>query len=249
MAESIITRSTTMHAHDASATATNFFTGSLQHGVGTHDPYVTGYAFILWLHVPKWLSNVAEFKALSQKNFKSFSGLQNIQLETEGLRGGFTVNELHYAKSLGAKPSEFNLKFQAHSGAPMERLYNEWVSGIRDPKTGVALYPKKAGIPYHSSNHTGTLLYVVTRPDADNFEGKNIEHASLWTHVEPKTIHLEHYNFESGNHDFSELEQTFSGQFHFGEEVEAFAASYVAQRIYPFYTENAFNNLASYTAE
>ena len=244
---SLITRDATMHAHEASPATTNFFTGSLQTGQNSFDPYVSGYAFIIWLKTPSWLPNGDVFKQYSQKNFKSFQGHQNIDLETEGTKMGFTQNETHYTKGIGAKSAEFTIKYQAHSGAPMTPCYNSWVSGIRDPKTGISTYPKQYGLEYHSNNHTGTLLYVVTRPDADNFGGRNIEFASLWTHVQPKRINLEHYNYEQGSHDFFDLDQPFSGYMSIGQQVEKFAASHIPTRIHPFYTEGSFENIAQYT--
>lgn len=247
MADAILMRDPSMTAHEASASVENFFTGSINTGANSYDPYVSGYAFIVWLKMPTWVPNVEEFKQFSQKNFKSFQGLANMDLETAGVRAGFTTNETHYTTGNAAKPSEFTLKYQEHSGAPMTKSYNSWVSGIRDPKTGIATYPKQFGLEYHSDNHTGTLLYVVTRPDADNFAGKNIEFAALWTHVQPKRINMEHYNYESGSHDLVELDQPFAGVLNFGQEVEKFAAGYVGNRIYPFYTENSFNNIGVYT--
>lgn len=243
----IIRRDSGMANHSVSATNSNFFTGSVQTGQGSLDPFVSGYAFVVWVNVPTWLSDAQEFIAMSQKNFKSFSGLQNIELETEGVRAGFTGNETHYTKGIGTKPAEFSLKYQMHSGDRLGGFYNEWVTGIRDPKTGTARYPKEFGLEYHSNNHTGSLLYVVTRPDADNFEGNNIEHASLWTHVQPKRIILDPYNFESGNHDFFENEQSFSGYFNFGQEVEKYAQKVIKEKVYPFISENAFTNISQYT--
>jgi hypothetical protein len=155
---------------------------------------------------------------------------------------GFSNNETHYTKGSGTKPSEFTLKYQNHSGNPMGATYDHWVSGIRDPRTNIATYPKEFNLEYHSSNHTGTLLYVVTRPDANNFEGKNIEFASLWTHVQPKRINMEQYNFEQGSHDMSDADQPFAGVMNFGPKVVDFAQGYVSgDNKYQFLTEADFN--------
>lgn len=245
----LLTPSTNQTSHKADPMNDNFFTGSLQTGANSFDPYVSGYAFIFWLKTPKWILNGDSFKKFSQKNFKSFQGLSNIDLETEGLKMGFTGNETHYTKSIGNKPAEFTLKYQEHSGSPHTATYNHWVSGIRDPRTGIATYPKEFGLEYHSSNHTGTLLYVVTRPDANNFEGKNIEFAALWTHVQPKRINLEHFQYEQGSHDVSDLDQPFSGYMSFGPKVTDFAAGYVSgSNKYQFLTESDFN-IEQYTAQ
>lgn len=249
----ILTRTANIHHYDVAGTPTDgtLFTGSIKTGKESFDPYVSGFSFIKWINLPTWINN-NDFRTFTEKNFKSFQGISNIELETEGIKNGFTTNEFHYTKTIGNKSSEFTLKYQEHSGSPLTRIYDQWVSGIRDPKTGIATYPKETGLAYHSSNHTATLLYVVTRPDADNFTGAdfgNIEKVFLWTHVQPKRINLEHYNYESGTHDFFELEQTFSGVLHFGEAVDNWGAQYIRDKVYPFYTENNFDDLSYYTFE
>lgn len=243
-------RNSGIHQHivKGSPTGGTIFNGSIRTGVGSFDPYVSGFAFIHWVRIPSWLDADA-LRTYSQKNFKALQGISNIELETEGVKNGFTGNEFHYTKSIGNKSSEFTLKHQAHSGSPLDRIYNRWISGIRDPKTGIATYPAETGLPYHSDNHTGSLLYVVTRPDANNFSGANsgiVEKAFLFTHVQPKRINLEHYNYESGNHEFFELEQQFSGMMHFGEHVDTMANEYIRDKVYDFYTENTFEDLDYY---
>lgn len=240
MAIAPLERNTGIHSHSANPTDTNFFNGALMHGQNSYDPYVSGYAFIKWLRIPSWIDEV--FKPLSEKNFKAFGGINDVELETGGITSGFTANELHYAKGIGTKSAEFTLKYQEQSGSPLTKIYNKWVSGIRDPRTGIATYPKQYGIDYHSHNHTGSILYVVTRPDADNTGMKIIEHASIFTHVMPKKILLNHFNYESGSHENFEQEMSFSGYHHFGEEVEAYAIEQLGKIIgssgIPFVTEN-----------
>ena len=235
------------------STKENFFGGYLQSSNNSYDPYVSGYSFIIWLKVPTWLRGAESdkdanvFKHLSQKNFKSFSGHSNIELETEGIKMGFTQNETHYTKGIGAKPGEFTLKYQEHSGRPLTAFYNNWVSGIRDPKTGTATYPKQIGKPYHSKHHTATLLYVTTRPDADNYDQNPIEFASLWTHVQPKRINIEQYNYDQGDHSFFDLDQTFTGYMNIGRAVEELAVEiYNNKSTYNFYNESDFADLDIY---
>ena len=230
----------------ASASTTDFFNGHVPMNNTSHDPYISGYAFIKWISVPNWLLDPSEFKLLSERNFKGFSGISDITMGTAAITAGFTGNESHYAKDI-TKNSDFTLKYTAHSGSPLDKQYNAWISGIRDPKTGIATYCKDAGLDYHSSNHTGVLLYVVTRPDADNFAKKNIEFAALYTKVMPTKISLNQFNFEAGNHDVSELEQEFKAYMHIGPKVEAFAAGYLADKVYTFSTENTFTNINNFT--
>jgi hypothetical protein len=225
-----------------------FFNGWAGTGPYKGDPYVSGYAFIKWLRHPGWINEALSltanddmsFAAYSEKNFKSLSGISNIELEFDAIKAGFSQNETMFAKSLGQKSSEISLKYQEHSGGGLKAYYDAWISGIRDPKTNVATYPKRFGIPYHHNNHTGTLLYVVTRPDADNWlaaekgdtggEKDNIiEFAAIFTGVVPTTINLEHFNYESGNHEFTENEQKFKCYMNIGSRVEEIAYTVMKQ--------------------
>jgi hypothetical protein len=255
MANTNLIREPNLTNHTVTPSQESFFNGHVHHGANMKDPYVSGYAFIKWIKVPDWIGadNGAEFKQLTERNFKAFSGLSDIQLDTGAITAGFTNNELSFAKGTMQKAEGFTLKYQEQSGAPITKYYNEWTSGIRDPKTGIATYPKKHNVPYHSNNHTGILLYVVTRPDADNFgvgaDKSNIEFACLFTHVMPTKIFLQHFNYESGSHEFAENEQEFKGYMNFGQAVEAFAAAQMStSKVYKFYNENDFLNLSEYAS-
>jgi hypothetical protein len=217
----------------------SFFNGAVAHGVNTADPYVSGYSYISWITVPRWIdgvqatNNSSTFRYLCEKNFKGFSGLSNIDLEVGAVTGGFTANELMFATKLGQKPSEFTLKYQEQSGSPLTQHYNRWVGGIRDPRTGIATYPKEYDLEYHSFNHTGTLLYVNTRPDADNTDKNIIEFAALFTHVMPKRILLEHFGFDGpGDHDLKEVEMPFSGYMNFGASIDNFAYTWLKETMW-----------------
>jgi hypothetical protein len=252
MANDNMVRANTLANHETDPTKESFFNGYVSHGKNTRDPYVSGFAFIKWIKVPTWIGAAKndqgrEFKQLTERNFKAFQGLNDMQMDTGAITAGFTNNELSHAKGTVQKAEGFTLRYQEQSGSPITKVYNEWVSGIRDPKTGIATYPKKSGLAYHSDNHTGILLYVVTRPDADNFGGAegNIEFAALFTHVMPTKIILNHFNYESGSHEFADSqEQEFKGYLNIGEAVEKFAAAQMsANNIYKFYNENDFLNL------
>lgn len=232
---------------------THVFNGYLSHKTShQYDPLVTGYAFIKWLKVPSWIDQ--DYPWLCERNFKSFSGINDIELDAGGISAGFTGNEISYAKGSGQKAEGFTLKHQEFSGSPLTSIYNHWVSGIRDPKTGIATYPGTYKMEYHSDNHTGTLLYVVTRPDADNFDGTghNIEFAALYTHCMPTKIAIGHFNYDTNSHDMPEVEQSFKGYMHIGQNIMELAKDLSNTHIYTFETEgeNPEETLASaYGAE
>lgn len=197
------------------------------------DPYVSGYAFVFWITLPSWVKGKFPFfEYLSARNFKEFSGSSDMSLETVNWSLGFSANESETAGSI-KMDNGFSMTFQEFSGSPLTSTYDYWLSGIRDPHTNIAVYPRRDNIPYAAKNHTGSLLYVVTRPDADGGDsttlsnGSYIEQAIYYTNVMPKKINKEYLGFSNGTVDKKELTQEFTGSRHFGKNVVEYAKLYM----------------------
>jgi len=231
--------------NDAMAGKDNFFTGEFNSIDLYYDPLIVGYAFIIWTRLPKWIEKqFPGFAKITQNNFAGFDGISDIELNTNTVTEGFSTNEYNVAASIGAKPSSFNIKHLEYSGNIIRNMYQYWVSMIRDPRTNIALYPKIEGEDYRAFNHTGELMYIVTRPDANNWEAKNIEFAAYWTAVMPKKIPIGHFNYTKGSQETPiEIDIPFSGMMHFGNNVNVKAQELLAsdKRLYNFDSENEFN--------
>jgi hypothetical protein len=204
----------------------DFFKGSMDYKNLQWDPFVTGYSFIVWYKVPFWIEKTfgaTSVRNFMQKNFHSFSGISSIELQTGTQSHGFTGNESNFATTIQKGNTDFSIKMQEFSGSPVRNLFQFWVSGIRDPESGIATYPKLFNCDYAAKNHTGQLLYIVTRPDANNIGQKNIEFACFYDAVFPVSIPLDHMNYDKGSHDDTEIDINFKGVFHMSPEVDNFA--------------------------
>jgi hypothetical protein len=190
------------------------------------DPLITGYAFVKWYDLPTWVTDFnSQFTNLTEKNLRAFDLPGDIEINKISSQAGFSTEETEFAGSIG-KPTGFQMTHKEFSGSPIRHAYSHWVSGIRDPKTGVATYPLFSGLEYAAVNHTGSLLYVMTRPDATNFDNAAIiEFAAYFTNVMPTKIPLGHLNFSAGSNDAQEIQMSFTGMMHFGQSVTAFAAA------------------------
>jgi hypothetical protein len=210
----------------AGSTST-FFTGVDDLVNLPFDPIVTGYAFIWWVRLPSWFESDPDlkyFKEMTQKNFRSFQGITNIELQTQEHQTGFAGNEFSIAGNIMKGNTEFTLTHKEYSGGVMRKLYQKWVSYIRDPRTGVALYPRLFNVDYAARNHTGELLYVMTRPDATNAKKNNVEFAAFYSNVIPTTIPLgDLYNYEQGSQDSPTVQIIFKGFMETGPDVERYA--------------------------
>lgn len=219
----------------------NFFKGSMNLQNLEFDPLITGYAFIVWTKIPSWVEKeYPGFKAMTQKNFLAFSGLDDIELQTSQLQFGFNANEYNAASGIQKNNTTFNLRHAELSGSPIKNMYQFWVTGIRDPETGIATYPKAYNLEYAAKNHTGELMYIVTRPDANNVDKKNIEFAAYYTNVFPKKIALGHLNYEQGQHDDQTIDMPFNGNLHISPQVDEYAIE-LLRTTYSFRTESMFD--------
>ena len=211
---------------DSRANSSNWFNGRMNTHHLDFDPLVTGYAFIFWLHVPNWVTaKYPGFKNFTQKNFKAFEGLSDIELQTNQYIHTFNGNQYEVANTIQKANTNFSLQHQEFSGNPVKNMYQYWVSGIRDPETDIAPYAAMAGVDYMAKNHTGELLYVVTRPDANNFGKRIVEFSCYYTAVMPLNIPLQHYNYAQGTHDSPTIDIRFVGDMHIGKEVDDLAAT------------------------
>lgn len=220
----------------------NFFTGGLNfHNLENYDPLITGYAFIIWDNLPGWVEAVfPNFKYLTQKNFISFNGISDIELQTAEYNYGFSNNSYNVPAGIQKGNTEFSLTHKELSGSPIKNGYQFWVSGINDPETGISEYGAAFNIDYSMANHSCSMTYIVTRPDANNIERPNIEFSAYYTNVFPTKIPIGHFNYTQGTHDTVDIEQSFKGTIHLGPKVDAYAASKLREA-YMFLTEGNFD--------
>lgn len=210
----------------------SWFTGKMNTQELNFDPLVTGYAFIIWTKLPFWVRDTYEnFADMTQKNFKGFDGLTNMDLQTSQYNHTFNSNAYEYATTIQKQNTTFTLKHQEYSGNPIKNMYQFWVTGIRDPETDIAVYPRAFGCTYGAKNHTGELLYIVTRPDANNVSNNNIEFAAYYTAVMPTSVPIAHFSYQQGAHESPEIDINFVGDLHIGPEVDDFAFDVLNDRI------------------
>lgn len=219
----------------------SFFTGGLNLQKLEFDPLITGYAFIIWTKIPKWVQQeFPGFKSMTEKNFKSYDGINDIELQTQQYQYGFANNEYNVASGISKNNTEFSLKHQEYSGSPIKNMYQFWVSGIADPETGISTYPKVYGLEYAAKNHTAEIMYIMTRPDVNNVDKNNIEFAAYYTNVLPTKIPVGHFDYAQGDHNLVEIDITFKGNLHLSPKVDAYARK-LLKTAYSFVTDGMFD--------
>jgi hypothetical protein len=213
----------------------NLFTGIWnlnQNNLDAYDPFISGYAFIIWTKMPAFMVRADKemadkFRALTERNFKSFSGIGNINLQVDDLTAGFAGNAYGVVTNIQKENTSFSLTHYEITGSPVRQVYSYWVSGIRDMETGLATYHgliASGAMEYSQKNHTGELLYVVTDPSGGVHEnGGGIEFACYYTNVVPTSIPQDHLAYTAGDHGIHEITMEFRGNFHMGANVNELA--------------------------
>lgn len=232
-------------AGDAIANKSSFFNGSYNTLELDFDPLVNGYSFFKWMALPKWINDTfPDFRNMTEKNFLSGFSLSDIELENTSITHGFAANEYNIATNIKKGNTDFSITHREFSGSPIRTMYSFWVSGIRDPETGIATYPRLFKTDYAAKNHTGEIIYIVTRPDANNIEREVIEYACYYTAVFPKKIQLSQFAFTHGEHSATEYEQTFNAVFHQSHKVDELAKEVLKEKVYGFMEMNEFDPTA-----
>ena len=215
-------------------TSDNLFAGNWrlhQNNLEKFDPFISGYAFVIWTRLPVFFDDSFKqaFKALTEKNFKAFSGLGDLTLATEQVTSGIAGNSIDVASNLPKENQGFTLKHIEMAGSPIREAYQWWISGIRDPETGLAHYHGKVGdLGYSMKNHTGELLYIVTDPAGGVGKAKSIEYACYYTNVLPLKIPQDHLNYAAGEHSVPEIDIDFKGTWHQSAAINALAKNVMA---------------------
>ena len=111
----------------------NIFTGVWnlnQNNLTKYDPYISGYAFIVWTKLPAFMTKDKDtklgtqdidtaFKILTEKNFKSLSGVGDITLGVEDITHGFAGNAYGVATGISKENTSFSITHQELAGSPM----------------------------------------------------------------------------------------------------------------------------------
>ena len=249
--ENVSTQSGGLRGYGESNPGDNLFQGMwrLHHdNLNEMEPFLTGYGFMIWTHLPLFADESwkTRFRLLTERDLRSFSGHSDLTMEFEDLTQGFGGNTMAYPTNMKKDDTTFSVKFYEKAGSPLRNMFNYWLTGIRDPETGLATYHgkiKDGQFQYAAMNHVAEVLYVVTDASGGvNSDGSGIEYAEYWTNVVPTKIPKSHLDFEKGSHSLVDIDIEFRGNWHCGTQVNELAVtamkSYAIRKVYHEYDLN-----------
>lgn len=181
------------------------------------NPYVPGKGFFIWTKLPRFMelydSELTEqFKNITEKMFMGFDGIADWSTQGEEVGNGTSGKKMTMVTGVNDDFNNFSIKVPMElSGSPIRTFLDLWLSGISDPKTGVATYlgeMENIEGGYNPANHSGEALYMTTDPSETVL---GMEFACLICAIMPDKSTRGHLNTSVGDSAVPQLDLSFTG--------------------------------------
>jgi hypothetical protein len=147
-------------------------------------PYIRGISRI-FLHKPppfmfaKYPEHTKRFKTYLETGYKTIDGIGDISVDFTTFEGGFNNQNFQLAQSARDDTESITIAVYELSGSPVREYIDTWVTGVRDPRSGIAHYHGaiEDGMTYSETNHTSEFIYVTYDPT-----GLTPEYVCLFAH-------------------------------------------------------------------
>lgn len=180
------------------------------------NPFIKGYARLFMYTKPYFMEKAFpaltnRFKSYIETAFRSVNGINDLSVNFTDLEGGYNGQKFSVVQGVQDDTDTITIGLYEMSGNPISEFLKTWVTGVRDPRSGVATYHgflkgpmddvDDTHIVYSEKNHTAEFIYVVT-----DSTGKYIEYACMLAHCFPTKVDQDHYNYDTNSHDAAEVE-------------------------------------------
>ena len=195
-------------------------------------PYIRGVSRV-FLHKPpafmleRYPDMTRRFKTYLETGYTSLDGIGDISVDFTDFEGGFAGQR--YSTVMLARDDTENVTIQVYelSCSPVREYLDTWVTGTRDPRSGIAHYhgviADKGAEYYSEKNHTAEMFYVNLDPTAIN-----IEYCCMFAHMFPTRVPKAHLNYEKGNRDNALLDLEFRTTKYESPAINNIGAWYIA---------------------
>lgn len=201
------------------------------------NPFIRGYARLFMYKKPYFMEKAFpdltnRFKSYIETGFRSVNGIGDIQVDFTTFEGGYTGQKFETVQIATDQTDTVTIGLYEMSGSPCTEFLTTWITGVRDPRTGVAHYHGNVmgpmddateKIQYGEKNHTAEFIYFVTDPT-----GKFIEYACLLAHCFPEKVDRDQYNYDTNSHDATEIEVVLHCTKYESRYINDIAAYYLA---------------------
>jgi hypothetical protein len=201
-------------------------------GIDQMTPYVPGVSRLFMHVVPPFMqvqfpTLTKNFKSYIETGYKSVDGISDLDVEFINIEGGFAQQSFNNVSHVRDSTEEITVQLYEMSGSPVRDFIETWITGVRDPRSGIAHYHgaiASGEVDYCEKNHTAEFVYYALDPTA-----KKIEYACLFAHCFPTRVQKSHLNYTSGTRGEVLLDVAFKVTKYEGRYVNDLAAYYLAK--------------------
>lgn len=208
-----------------------------QKNLDSMTPYVPGISRLFMHTVPKFMdlqfkSLTSNFKSYIETGYKSVTGIGDVSADVITLEGGWAAQSFSNISAVKDDTDEITITLYEQSGSPVREFIETWMTGMRDPQSGVAHYhgaldntENSLTVDYGEKYHTCEFIYMDLDPTA-----RYIEYACLFAHCFPTRISKSHLNYESGSRGEVALDIPFKVTKYEGRYVNDLAYYYLSKQ-------------------
>ena len=238
-----VTNSKALRTNAKSFEQFSYFLGGVDvtnQNLNQFTPYLRGVSRI-FLHKPPLFmldydsEMTRRFKTYIETGYKTISGIGDVSVEFTTFEAGFNGQQYQVPQLARDETDTVTISVYELMGSPIREYIDTWVTGVRDPRSGIAHYhgmierqywddaignsvrdagsseysntAQAAAVPraYGEYNHTAEFIYTTYDPT-----GLYLEYACMFAHCFPKRVPKDHLNYESGNRSEAQLDLEFA---------------------------------------
>lgn len=204
-----------------------------QQNLDQMTPYVPGIAKLYMHRTPLFMEKAfntitKNFKSYIETGFKSVSGIGDLSADFIDIEGGWANQRFSNISMVKDDTDEITIELYEQTGSPVREFIETWMTGVRDPRSGVAHYHGALDgsdpVKYSEKNHTCEFIYMDLDPTA-----RFIEYACMFAHCFPTKVSKSHLNYSSGQRGEVLMDCSFRVTKYEGRYINDIAAWYLAQ--------------------
>lgn len=167
-------------------------------------PYIQGVSRIFLHKAPQFMARMypeltKNFKTFVEAGYTRIDGIGDISVSFVDFEGGFAGQKFSNVSLSQDETDTITISVYELTGSPLREYVDTWVTGTRDPRSGIAHYHgaiKNKSVTYGEINHTAEFVYMDMDPT-----GLELEYTAMFAHAFPTKVSKSHLNYEKGNRD------------------------------------------------
>ena len=194
-------------------------------------PYIPGVARIWMYKVPHYMNEIFpskthNFKTFVEAGYTSVQGINDLSVDFTDFNGGFANQTFSTVASVTDGTNEISISMYELTGSPIREYLDTWVTGVRDPRSGIAHYHgaiREGRVSYGEINHSCEFVFADMDPT-----GMDLEYACLLAHGFPMSVPKGHLNYTSGERQGVQMDCSFKVTKYESSAINQVGAWYLA---------------------